>query len=219
MGFWIKVIGGAVVGVGAVAAAPFTGGGSLLGAATLATSLTGAGVLATGAGVAGAATGAYFGRRDEEQEEINKHNYRNPSEDKTKAEYAAEIDDLKNEIAKMIRSVEIREKLIVTCFAVGICAANADHQISDSEREEIELLVCGLGKLEVLSDASMKCVEAWYKKPPELCTVWSIIENNQFNSTKYIAIFDTIIQMVIMADDVMNDHEKEFIDAWNSLVA
>ena len=51
------VLMGAVIGVGAVAAAPFTGGGSLLGAATLAGSLSGVGtgIAAATAGFVGAA--------------------------------------------------------------------------------------------------------------------------------------------------------------------
>ena len=53
-----KILGFAALGVGAVAAAPFTGGGSLLGAASLAGSLAGAGTIATTAGVAGAVVGA-----------------------------------------------------------------------------------------------------------------------------------------------------------------
>lgn len=42
--------GGLVVGVGAVAAAPFTGGGSILAATTLAGSLAGAGTIAAAVG-------------------------------------------------------------------------------------------------------------------------------------------------------------------------
>ncbi len=42
---WGKILAGAAVGVGAVAAAPFTGGGSLLGGASLIASLTGAGTI------------------------------------------------------------------------------------------------------------------------------------------------------------------------------
>ena len=60
-----KVLAGALIGVGAVAAAPFTGGGSLLGAATLAGSLTGAGAVAAGAGAVGAAVGAAVADSDE----------------------------------------------------------------------------------------------------------------------------------------------------------
>ena len=50
-----RVLLGAVIGIGAVAAAPFTGGGSILGAATLAGSLSG-----VGTGIA-AATAGFLG--------------------------------------------------------------------------------------------------------------------------------------------------------------
>ena len=62
MSFW-KILAGAAIGVGAVAAAPFTGGGSVLGAATLVASLSGAGTAAAavGAGVVGGAVGASIG--------------------------------------------------------------------------------------------------------------------------------------------------------------
>ena len=52
-----RVLLGAVIGIGAVAAAPFTGGGSILGAATLAGSLSGigTGIAAATAGFVGAA--------------------------------------------------------------------------------------------------------------------------------------------------------------------
>ena len=52
-----RIILGTAIGIGAVAALPFTGGGSVLGAATLASSLSGVGtgILATAAGFVGAA--------------------------------------------------------------------------------------------------------------------------------------------------------------------
>ncbi|MFA0570473.1 hypothetical protein [Vibrio gallaecicus] len=53
MSFW-KMLGGAAIGVGAIAAAPFTGGGSLLGAATLAGSLAGSATVAVAAEKRGA---------------------------------------------------------------------------------------------------------------------------------------------------------------------
>lgn len=43
MGYAGKILVGAFIGVGAIAAAPFTGGGSVLAGASLATSLLGAG--------------------------------------------------------------------------------------------------------------------------------------------------------------------------------
>lgn len=62
-----KILGLAALGVGAVAAAPFTGGGSVLGAATLAGSLAGAGAAAAGAGAVGAAAGAALSSNEDEE--------------------------------------------------------------------------------------------------------------------------------------------------------
>ncbi len=66
-----RIILGAAIGVGAIAAAPFTGGGSVLGAATLAVSLSGieTGLAAATAGLVGAAVAD--GMADEE--EISSH--------------------------------------------------------------------------------------------------------------------------------------------------
>lgn len=219
MGFWTKVIGGAVIGVGAIAAAPFTGGGSLLGAASLASSLAGAGALAAGAGAAGATAGAVMGRREKEEEERKTRQAKQRGEQEADARNAIKLEKLRDEIANILRTIEVRENFLVTAFAVGICAANADHNICDEEREEIETLVAGLGKLEFISEASRARVEAWYNNPPNLNTVWKLIEKNGLDQPKYIAIFSNIVEMVIWADDERNNHEHEFTKAWNSLVA
>ena len=62
-----RIILGAALGIGAIAAAPFTGGGSVLGAATLAGSLSGfgTGLAAATAGLVGAAIAD--GMADEEE--------------------------------------------------------------------------------------------------------------------------------------------------------
>ncbi len=219
MGFWTKVIGGAVIGVGAIAAAPFTGGGSLLGAASLASSLAGAGALAAGAGAAGATAGAVMGRSEKEEEERKARQAKQKGEQEADARNAIKLEKLRDEIANILRTIEVRENFLVTAFAVGICAANADHSICDEEREEIETLVAGLGKLEFISEASRARVEAWYNNPPNLNTVWKLIEKNGLDQPKYIAIFSNIVEMVIWADDERNNHEHEFTKAWNSLVA
>ncbi|MFA0661424.1 hypothetical protein AB4619_20110 [Vibrio splendidus] len=219
MGFWTKVIGGAVIGVGAVAAAPFTGGGSIVGAATLASSLAGAGAVAAGVGAAGAAAGAVMGKMDEEENENKLDRARRQGEQEADVRNAVALDKLRDELAEILHDIEVRESFLVTAFAVGICAANADHEICDSEREELEELVAGLGKSDVLSKVALARVEQWYSAPPNLKTVWKMIEDNGFRNPKHISIFDKIVTMVIWADDNQNEHEEEFIEAWNGLVA
>lgn len=64
-----KILCFSVLGVGAVALAPFTGGGSILGAATLGASLTGAGTIAmaVGAGMTGAVAGVTLSKKEDEE--------------------------------------------------------------------------------------------------------------------------------------------------------
>ncbi|OCH25163.1 hypothetical protein [Aliivibrio sp. 1S128] len=219
MSFWKKVIGGAVIGVGAIAAAPFTGGGSILGAATLASSLAGASAVAAGAGVAGAAAGAALDSRSKGKQQKDLEQARQQGKQKSDAENALALDKLRDELAVILRDIEVRESFLLTAFAVGICAANADHEICGDERAELVELVAGLGKENVLSKATLQRLDVWFNNPPNLNTVWQMIEQNNFNDPRHIAIFDKIVHMVIWADDEQNTHEEEFIEAWNSLAA
>ncbi|MEZ9537340.1 hypothetical protein AB4160_04000 [Shewanella sp. 10N.286.51.B8] len=223
MGIWAKIIGGAVVGVGAVAAAPFTGGGSVVGALTLAASLSGAGAVAAGAGVAGAAAGIaidkYSASEDKEKLDKVQREAKREGEQIATRRYTIELDKMKAELESILKDVESREQFLVTALAVGICAANADHEICDAEKEDIEVLVAGLGREKVLSEMTQKRIKSWYETPPNLITVWNLIEENDFNTSEYLKIFGNIVMMVVLADDEINEHEEEFIVAWESLAA
>ncbi|PPA31416.1 hypothetical protein C3737_04390 [Aeromonas jandaei] len=215
MSFW-KILGGAALGVGAIAAAPFTGGGSLLGAATLASSLAGAGTIAAavGAGAVGAAAGAYFDDDDDIREEGRRR-----GEQEANARHTKDKENLQHQIAELMSSVEKRENLLLTMFAVGICAANADHEICDAERSELMGLVAGIGEDKTISKVLKNKIDKYYNTPPNLPTVWKLIEKHGFNDPEHIKIFSQIVHMVVDADNHINDDELEFIDAWDSLVA
>ena len=208
---------GALIGVGAVAAAPFTGGGSLLGAAGLAASLSGAGTIAgaVGAGVAGAAAGGALGRKEENdlQQTVK------DAVQKEKAKNALREERLKEDIKEMLANSAKREQFIVTAFAVGICTANCDGEICAEELEEIDLLVSGIGTSEMLSKETKSRIEELRASPPTLQTVWSEIERHQFTEKKYLDIFGEIIQITIEADNKTEDAEKEFLSVWNNWAA
>lgn len=206
---------GAAVGVAAVAAAPFTGGGSVAGAATLGASLTGAGAAATAAGATGVAVSAAVNSKQDADRKKEKAQAYKRGEQKAKAEMQKKLEALRDELASMLKSIEHRENFLLTCFAVGVCAANADGEICANERVELEELVTGIGKMEKASLALKTKVSEWYKKPPNLNTVWGLIEEKGFNDRKHIEMFDTIVHMVVEADDDVNSHEQDFITAWN----
>ncbi|MDH6025996.1 MULTISPECIES: hypothetical protein [Vibrio] len=206
MSFW-KVLGGACAGVAAVVALPVAGP---IGAVTAVGAAVAAGVGAAAGGVA-----EYYD--DSESESVAKGKRMGKQE--AEASKNIEMEKLRDELASKLSDIEARENFLVTAFAVGVCAANADHEICGDEREELEVLVAGIGKSNKLSQATKDRVEEWFNNPPNLNTVWELIKKNGLNTPEDIAILDTVIKMVIWADDEQNDHEVEFIDAWNSLVA
>lgn len=210
MSYW-KIFAGAAIGVGAIAAAPFTGGGSVLGAATLLGSLSGAGALAAGAGVAGAAAGAVLANKDDEA--------RNENYQIAKAEQAIEMEKLQVQLAEMMADIAKREQFILTSFALGICCAYADGHICDTEIDELDYLVSGIGTSEMLSESTKKQITDMKNSPPNLSTVWAMIRKYELDTEHYLRIFSTVVEFVAHADGSVTQDEKEFLERWNSLVA
>ncbi|RUA32324.1 MAG: hypothetical protein DSY76_00595 [Bacteroidetes bacterium] len=126
-----KILGMAALGVGAVALAPFTGGGSVAGAATLAASLAGAEAIAAGAAVAGVTAGYAMNRREEEEEEEKQKEI-------VKANKKAE------KMTKIAKAHEEHTNYILALSALGISIANADGKISKEELEELHEFIGGL---------------------------------------------------------------------------
>lgn len=128
MGFLGKMLLGTVVGVGAVAAAPFTGGGSLLGGATLVASLAGAGVTAGVAGVGGAIAGAVVqGVQDEFKEEQIKEAKVNSFKDGMNEAKSQTVNELKK-----------HNDFYLATTALSYYIARCDGYISEEEQMEID---------------------------------------------------------------------------------
>jgi len=214
MGYW-KMLAGAAIGVGAIAAAPFTGGGSVLGAATLLGSLSGAGALAAGAGVAGAAAGAALAKKDEKKYD----NARKEGYQEAAAEYSLQMVEFQVKLTEMMTDIANREQFIVTAFALGICCAYADGRICNTELDELDYLVSGIGTSEMLSSSTKKQIMTMKMYPPKLVDVWALMRKHNFDTKQHIEMFSTIVELVVHADEMETPEEREFIERWNSLSA
>ena len=214
-----KILAGALIGVGAVAAAPFTGGGSILGAASLAASLSGAGAVAAGVGAVGAGVGAVAGAAVDEEEENERRRSEKRGEQKAEAKFALRQEKLEREIKEMMSDIAKREQFIVTAFAVGICSANCDGVISQEEIEELDYLVAGIGTSEMLSSSTKKQIEEMRQTPPNLNTVWALINEHGLTDKKYIDLFSEVINIVIEADEKIEVSENDFVKTWHKLAA
>ena len=197
MGMLGKVILGAVVGVGAVAAAPFTGGGSLLAGASLATSLAGAGVAAgVGAGV-GAIAGGVAGsiEEDEQMEEIKK------------AKESAYEDGVREGMYKTSDEVKKYVDFFLATTALSYYAARCDGEISEEEQWEIQ--------------QDMDAIKKNCEMPDQIKTKLEEIENDEiltwYEVKEYLdkVGLDTLrrlqkdVEEIVEADGIIRDEEKE----------
>lgn len=209
---WGKILAGAAIGVGAVAAAPFTGGGSLLGAATLASSLAGAGTVAAaaGVGVAGAAAGAAWASSDEE----NESRVRNEGRNEGKAEMASKFDALQSSLHDSLMALKEHDKhfnALIAMEAVGVACAACDGDFSDNERQEIGEFVKGMGEQSIPEKVKMK-MEDIYNNPPSVREAFALAES----SGVPMHVFVDLIKFVMEIDGIKQE-EQEFLVAWGQL--
>jgi len=197
-----KVLGLAALGVAAVAAAPFTGGGSIAGAATLAGSLAGAEALAVGAAVAGGAAGAVLSRREEEEKE------------RKEKEIAKANQKAKNfeEIAKEHQN---HTEYILALSALGISIANADGEISEEEMDELNEFVGGLAAKKYPSHI-IEAIDKMKNNPPTFNDAIKYLE--KVNEADF-DILRNVLLVITEADGKVVNEEKAFIEAFDRKVS
>jgi hypothetical protein len=226
MDYW-KILGGAAIGVGAVAAAPFTGGGSVLGAATLLGSLAGGATIA-GAGAAAVAGGiavAALSDDDDNKEETIKRE----ATKKAKAEAAVETEKYKEKLEQydellnrtFVKLQETSETLkkygtffdgLLALEAVGLAAANCDGVICNDEQDAIDYFIKGINKAQLPESYKKKAV-ALRNTPPSIEEAFELARNSDVP----IDLFKDIIAVVIYADEVVHENEAAFLEKWSKL--
>lgn len=213
---WGKILAGVAVGVGAIAAAPFTGGGSLLGGASLIASLTGAGTLAaaTGAGLAGGLVGAALAVSDEEKKEVIKKE--GIAEGKTlgKAETQVEVDRLESKLKEALthlKSHDAHFKVLIALEAVGVACAACDGDFSANEKAEIGEFVSGMLAQSIPENIKRK-VQYIYDNPPTIEEAFILAQKSDIP----MDIYEDLIKFVMQVDGIKPE-EEVFVHAWNQL--
>jgi uncharacterized membrane protein YebE (DUF533 family) len=208
-----KALGLAAVGVGAIAAAPFTGGGSIVGAATLAGSLAGAGTVAAavGAGAAGAVIGANL---PDGAEKAHAKGFREGKE-QGKTETDIEMTKLQKKFETALNKIEGSSShfnAIIAMVGVAISVANCDGEICESEKQEIDEFIMGLSAVSLPEDV-MEKINQLYQKPLNIKEAFKIAKESGVE----ISVFDDIIKAVMSSDNIIAESEKAYVQAWNEL--
>lgn len=158
-----KVLAYAAIGVGAVAAAPFTGGGSLLAGASLGASLAGAGTIAAaaGAGIVGAGIAAATSREGELEEKIEK-------QEKELAKFRKKAEQLEKNLQNFHNKVAGTKEyfdFLYGVMAFGVAIARVDDgRIDEYEKKELEEFLCGTAAAQLPQHVREKMEEIYNDK-------------------------------------------------------
>lgn len=199
-----KMLGLAALGVGAVAAAPFTGGGSILAATGAAASLAGAGTIAaaTGAAAVGAAAGAVLSKKEEEEEERKKRKLAKANMEVTKAK--ATVEEHKK-----------HSYLIIALTALAVSMANVDGSISPEERVELDEFIGGLASSSYPKHI-IETINSIVKNPPNFNEAMKYLE--KVPEIEYSEIRNLLV-LVMEADGEIHEKEKAFLSAFDAHLA
>lgn len=208
MGFF-KILAGAALGVGAVAVAPFTGKGSILGAIGLGASLAGAGAVAAGAGVTGAVVGGIMKDDDDIYEDGFKAGKRHE-----RAKQEKLIKDIKQQLEKYRNDTTALSNILMAYQTVGVAVAWCDGELHSDEKRDIKEFTTGI-MASHLPDHIKEGMDRISKSKPTFEDV-----KNRLNKIKHLITiddlekFDNLIHLVIESDGKIAPEEKAFLSAW-----
>jgi hypothetical protein len=208
MGFF-KALAYIAGGVGAVILAPVTGGGSIaaaigvMGTTTTAGALIGASVGATAAAIDHSVSG---------KKEAYSQGHSHGTNEGYKAGYATattKYEQKVQELTTRLAGYHDLDKKLLAMYAVGLAAANADGDICQEEREELDYFVGGI--LSGHYPLHIKnTVTKLTKNPPTLEQALVFARDSKL-PTKDI---EDIIDLIINADGVVESEEVEFRKQW-----
>jgi uncharacterized membrane protein YebE (DUF533 family) len=198
-----KVALGVAGGVAVVVALPIAGP---IGAVTAVGALVAGGLGAAAGGVTVA-----LGDSDEDKQRADRAEHSAA----TMASKAEGLEQRMAEAAGRMQEDKAWEEFLIALFAVGICAANCDGKIAESEKQELDEFVSGISEI-ALPKHVKDSINALYASPPSLKAVMHYVERVD---QQHRALFDDVIDVVVQADGTVDRDEIAFKAAWKSATA
>ncbi len=209
MSFWKKAAWVAA-GVGAVVAAPVTGGGSIA-------ALVGAAGTTTAAGIAlGAAGGLAASSLTEE----SKKEAENRGRREGRAQSSVELDKLSKAFEQQAKHFSSHQEYfdyIIALQTVGLACAVCDGRITASERAEIDEFIAGVASSKLPASIKKK-ISKVAKTRPTIDTAFELA--TPFMKTKeQRQDFEALIESTMLADGRVHPKEEAFMKTWKQMAA
>lgn len=206
-----KLLLGAAIGVGAVAAAPFTGGGSILAGASAVGSLAGGVAVASAVGAAGVGVGigAAVSSHEESGEAFRRRHAKESgfSDGLAKAE-----SDMKAKLMPIIADAKKRNDFILGLTAFGYAIANCDGVIAPEEVDELEFYLNHVKNDGTIPNSVKAEVTRIKDKKANFLQITNLL--NEIDVENLVS-FDEILENIISADGVESPEEIKLRADWS----
>lgn len=209
MSFWSKV-GWIAAGVGAVVAAPVTGGGSIAALVGAAGTTTAAGVALGAAG--GLAASSLVGESTEEAEKRGRKEGR--------AQSSVEIEKLSKAFEQQAQHFSSHQEYfdyIIALQTVGLACAVCDGRITKAEREEIDEFIAGVASSKLPDSVKQKIAKV-AKTRPTIDTAFELAKPFM-KTAEQRQDFEDLIESTMLADNRVHPKEEAFLKNWKKMAA
>jgi uncharacterized membrane protein YebE (DUF533 family) len=212
-----KIIGGVLIGVGAIAAAPFTGGGSLFAAGvSLSAALGGSAAIgaAVGAGALGGAAGAGIAYKE-------KQDNRKANDNHFKEGMKSGSNRTKQKFSTILKTQKERDKLMLLSIKIGVYVSKIDGHIDPRELAEIEKLSLFINHNPTTPEFIKKEVQKIIKSDISFKEIHDDMDDFLKDKSKpyikkTINFYTKLIETIINADKKAHPQEEEFLKNWKS---
>lgn len=214
-----KILGGVLVGLGAIAAAPFTGGGSLFAAGvSLSAALAGSSVglaAAVGGGIIGGATGAGLSYKE------SQHN-KNRNEHHFNEGVKAGGNRVKEKFTPIIKVQKERDELMLLCVKIGVYVSKIDGVIDPQELAEIDKLCMFINENPTTPEFLKKEIQRIIKSNIAFSQINEDVDRflmgkSKKDRTNTLNFFTRFIETIINADKEVHPKEDDFLKRWKRI--
>jgi len=201
-----KIFAGIGVGIGAVALAPFTGGGSIAGAIALGEALT------VGGAITGAVVGGVAGAVISDNDDNKVKNAKEQGRQEGKAEASIEISKLKETLTILHRKNGATNDYFETLIAmesIAVATIAYNNINTMTKQEEISDLLRSLSNDTLPKQIKMK-IDNIYRKPPEIEDALRLAKKSNLD-------IETCQYIILLTSELCNTNNDKFLTEWKKL--
>lgn len=138
---------------------------------------------------------------------------------RAKAEYSQQLSQTLKDLFSIAAREGKRDTFILIGFALGLRCLKSFDLYTPGNIDFLDEYVSGLSGSGMLAPLVRAKMNEYIVSPPNLPTIWAMIEDNELTAKYYTDRFSAVIDAMSEMDETKGKAASDFIAAWQTLVA